>query len=192
MGWGNTSQTASNKRTEVRIRLLTERRDELLRQVGEYERALAETADVLVREVVRRSNAERELAAFRAECDKVGIPYDAPGLVRHHRGNAAMAAGAEALIQTFAAERQRDDALDRVRAIPRRSGTPAWSKGSAVAQAAGFDMGLAYAQDAIADTPGPRRGDTTEEMSERAASAIADFVLADADARSDTEQAAAE
>jgi len=32
-----------------------------------------------------------EIAEWHAECDKVGIPYDPPGLVRHHRANAGMA-----------------------------------------------------------------------------------------------------
>jgi hypothetical protein len=41
--------------------------------------------------------AEAELAAFRAECDKVGIPYDAEGLVRHHRGNAGVAGAAQGM-----------------------------------------------------------------------------------------------
>jgi histidinol-phosphate/aromatic aminotransferase/cobyric acid decarboxylase-like protein len=35
--------------------------------------------------------------------------------------------------------------------VSRRSGTPEWSKPAAVSQAAGFDMGLAYAADAIRD-----------------------------------------
>lgn len=43
---------------------------------------------------VERLNAE--LAAFRAECDKVGIPHDAAGLVRHHRANAALVAATDA------------------------------------------------------------------------------------------------
>lgn len=43
--------------------------------------------------------AEAELAAFRAECDKVGIPYDAEGLVRHHRGNAGVAGAAQGMAE---------------------------------------------------------------------------------------------
>lgn len=38
--------------------------------------------------------------------------------------------------------------LAAIKAVPRRSGTPEWSKGGAVAQAAGYDMGLAAAVDA--------------------------------------------
>lgn len=38
-----------------------------------------------------------ELAAWRDECDKVGVPYDPEGLVRHHRGNAGLAAGMDRL-----------------------------------------------------------------------------------------------
>lgn len=43
------------------------------------------------------------LAAFKAECDKVGVPYDPAGLVRHHRGNAAVKADAEAFVRARAA-----------------------------------------------------------------------------------------
>jgi hypothetical protein len=56
--------------------------------------------------------AEAELAAFRAECDKVGIPYDAEGLVRHHRGNAGVAGAAQGMAEYVhrltAAEAERD------------------------------------------------------------------------------------
>jgi hypothetical protein len=37
------------------------------------------------------------LAAFKTECDKVGVPYDPAGLVRHHRGNAGLTAATNAL-----------------------------------------------------------------------------------------------
>jgi hypothetical protein len=59
---------------------------------------------VLLAEVDRLTAA---LAAWHAECDKVGIPYDPPGLVRHHRGNAAAAAAGYQL----AAENRRDAAV---------------------------------------------------------------------------------
>lgn len=57
-------------------------------------------------EYLRRKLAEAtaELAAWHAECDKVGVPYDPPGFVRHHRGNASVAAGAEAFIAVRRAE----------------------------------------------------------------------------------------
>lgn len=36
-------------------------------------------------------------AELRAACDAVGVPYDVDGLIRHHRGNAALAAAFDAL-----------------------------------------------------------------------------------------------
>ena len=61
-----------------------------------------------------------ELAEFHAECEKVGIPHDAPGLVRHHRGNAALAGAAEAMVDTLAAEARAASlqaAVDRAKAL---------------------------------------------------------------------------
>lgn len=56
-----------------------------------------------------------ELAAFHAECDAVFIPHDAPGLVRHHRGNAGLAAAFDADAdwrpKLEDAYRQRDEAV---------------------------------------------------------------------------------
>lgn len=65
---------------------------------------------------------EEQLAAFRAECDKVGVPYNAEGLVRHHRGSAALTAGAQVYAEVRAVERQRDALqadLDATRAVMR-------------------------------------------------------------------------
>lgn len=59
-------------------------------------------------------DAAAELAEFRAECDKVGVPYDAAGLVRHHRGNAGLAAEANVLSAVLTAERERDAARAEV------------------------------------------------------------------------------
>lgn len=62
--------------------------------------------------MTQSSEEERQLIAFRAECEKVGIPYDAPGLVRHHRGDAGLAAANwQAVVES-----QRDKALARLRA----------------------------------------------------------------------------
>jgi hypothetical protein len=52
----------------------------------------------------------RILNAFKEQCDLVGLPYDPAGLVRHHRGNAGVAAGAEAFVGVLRAERERDAA----------------------------------------------------------------------------------
>jgi len=57
------------------------------------------------------ANLAAEVGAWHAQCDKVGVPYDPEGLVRHHRGNAAMTAGADALGDVVRAERMRDDAI---------------------------------------------------------------------------------
>jgi hypothetical protein len=43
---------------------------------------------------------DADLAAqVREACDAVGIPYDVQGLIRHHRGNAALAAAFDGLAQ---------------------------------------------------------------------------------------------
>lgn len=42
-----------------------------------------------------------------------------------------------------------DRAVAAIMAIPRRTGQPGWNKGTAVVQAAGFDVGLAAAADAV-------------------------------------------
>lgn len=42
-----------------------------------------------------RDEARAEVARWHAKCDEVGIPYDPDGLVRHHRGNAGLAAALE-------------------------------------------------------------------------------------------------
>ena len=44
-----------------------------------------------VLEAVGYADLLAEVAEWHAECDKVGVPYDPPGLVRHHRANAGMA-----------------------------------------------------------------------------------------------------
>src|SRR5512143_3630697 len=44
----------------------------------------------------RLIQVEAELVAFRTECDRVGVPYDVAGLVRHHRANAALIAATDA------------------------------------------------------------------------------------------------
>lgn len=54
-----------------------------------------------------------EVEKWHDECDKVGIPYDPAGLVRHHRGNAALAAANWQLV----AESQRDKALAEVKTL---------------------------------------------------------------------------
>lgn len=68
-------------------RSLLERIDALLKMWTGNE-GYAERAAGLLAE------AAQALAAFYDECDKVHIPYDAAGLVRHHRNNAEFAAGA--------------------------------------------------------------------------------------------------
>lgn len=94
--------------------------DEQLRAIADApildrrDRRLADLARLVLRE-------REELAAWRAECDKVGVPYDPPGLVRHHRGNAAVAAGCDALrLHVLPAVRraeQAEAALARVEAL---------------------------------------------------------------------------
>jgi hypothetical protein len=77
------------------------------------------TDEVLANYKRRAVTAETELQAWHAECDKVGVPYDPAGLVRHHRGNASMAATADRM----AAETERDNALAEVERL-KREGTP--------------------------------------------------------------------
>jgi hypothetical protein len=60
------------------------------------------------------------LAAFKAECDAVGIPYDPPGLVRHHRGNAGLAAAMEGASAAFVAEGERDSLEQRIKGLHQR------------------------------------------------------------------------
>lgn len=46
-----------------------------------------------------------ELATWHAECDRVGLPHDPAALVRHHRGNAALAVALGNLAITSTHER---------------------------------------------------------------------------------------
>jgi hypothetical protein len=55
---------------------------------------------------------DQEIAAWHAECDKVGIPYDPEGLVRHHRANAGFAAALNAADRAV-----RDQQLEDARRI---------------------------------------------------------------------------
>lgn len=49
----------------------------------------------------RQTTPEEQDAAilqrFKEECDRVGVPYDPAGLVRHHRGNAGLIVGTRML-----------------------------------------------------------------------------------------------
>jgi hypothetical protein len=62
-------------------------------------RALAD-ADLL-RPEWATPEAERIVRRFRELCDEVGIPHDPDVLIRHHRGNAGLAAAAEAYGKTI-------------------------------------------------------------------------------------------
>ena len=68
-----------------------------------------------------------QLAAFRAECDKVGVPYDAEGLVRHHRANAGLAAHVDAwTLSRWKTRAEKAEAMiESVRAELVRGGTTA-------------------------------------------------------------------
>lgn len=53
--------------------------------------------ECLIALVAELRQTREQLAPFLAECDAVGIPHNAVGLVRHHRGNAGMAGAAGAM-----------------------------------------------------------------------------------------------
>lgn len=52
------------------------------------------------------------LALFRAQCAAVGIPDDPAGLVRHHRGNAALTGALDAMTENLALRRALKKASD--------------------------------------------------------------------------------
>ena len=58
-------------------------------------------------------HAETELRTWHEKCDDVGVPHDPDGLIRHHRGNAALAAQ----FDLIAAQQQRDRAQGALRKL---------------------------------------------------------------------------
>ncbi len=75
-------------------------------------RRLEEMATKAEAVAAERDEALAALGPWHAECDKVGLPYDPPALVRHHRANAGMA---DANWQEVA--RLQGETLVRVRAL---------------------------------------------------------------------------